>query len=294
MTYYCSQYDQTPARKTCRDDALVEQLIPQRFDNIAKVEAVINDKLVADRRRKGLGRSSSKPSRDGSRRNDAGRRDDRRGDREDRRGDGRSRRDDRYSRQVTLVDASVDELYEAWSDKMAITSRRRADSDDYERVSNHSDVSYRSDSESDGEYIDAAETGHFPDRSGGQRTDFAGRNESSPSQTRRNDAAPRRRWGDSDRRFAEPVVEANYVFAFIRQGRWLKNDDATEIECETDGKLEPIDEPTLLKSSQEVGESTGIVTSATPTDLRPSPRCKAIKLNKGERKGWWSKKQFDK
>ncbi|GMF14700.1 unnamed protein product [Phytophthora lilii] len=107
--------------ETCRDDTLVEQLIPQRFDNIAKVDAVINDKLVADRRRKGLGRSSSKPSRDGSRRNDAGRRDDRRGDREDRRGDGRSRRDDRYSRQVTLVDASVDELYEAWSDKMAIT-----------------------------------------------------------------------------------------------------------------------------------------------------------------------------
>ncbi|GMF66407.1 unnamed protein product [Phytophthora lilii] len=130
--------------ETCRDDALVEQLIPQRFDNIAKVEAVINDKLVAARRRKGLGRSSSKPSRDGSRRNDAGRRDDHRGDRVDRRGDGRSRRDDRYSRQVTLVDASVDELYEAWSDKMAITSRRRADSDDYERVSNHSDVSYRS------------------------------------------------------------------------------------------------------------------------------------------------------
>ncbi|GMF56259.1 unnamed protein product [Phytophthora lilii] len=89
MTYYCSQYDQTPASKyytaerdsgehicdyllrlngyarsanihyefggrtgeqhvkhfleTCRDDALVEQLIPQRFDNIAKVEAVIYD-----------------------------------------------------------------------------------------------------------------------------------------------------------------------------------------------------------------------------------------------------------
>ncbi|GMF31647.1 unnamed protein product [Phytophthora lilii] len=61
-------------------------------------------------------------------------------------------------------------------------------------------MSYRSDSESDGEYMDAAETGHFPDRSGGQRTDFAGRNESSPSQTRRNDAAPRRRWGDGDRR----------------------------------------------------------------------------------------------
>ncbi|GMF34961.1 unnamed protein product [Phytophthora lilii] len=150
--------------ETCRDDALVEQLIPQRFDNIAKVEAVINDKLVAARRRKGLGRSSSKPSRDGGRRNDAGRRDDRRGDREDRRGD----------------------------------------------------------------------------------------------------------------------------------GKWLENDDATEIECETDGKLEPIDEPALLKSSQEVGESTGIITSATPTDLRPSPRCKAIKLNKGERKGWWPKKQFDK
>ncbi|POM60938.1 hypothetical protein PHPALM_30133 [Phytophthora palmivora] len=36
---------------TCNEDELVAQLIPQRFDNIANVEAVINDKLVADRRR---------------------------------------------------------------------------------------------------------------------------------------------------------------------------------------------------------------------------------------------------
>ncbi|GMF63277.1 unnamed protein product [Phytophthora fragariaefolia] len=49
---------------TCEDDALVRQLIPQRFDNIAKVEAVINDTMVSDRRRKDRGNSSRKPSRE--------------------------------------------------------------------------------------------------------------------------------------------------------------------------------------------------------------------------------------
>ncbi|EGZ16440.1 hypothetical protein PHYSODRAFT_262607 [Phytophthora sojae] len=40
---------------TCEDDALVRQLIPQRFDNIVKVEAVINDTMAANRRRKDKG-----------------------------------------------------------------------------------------------------------------------------------------------------------------------------------------------------------------------------------------------
>ncbi|GMF61361.1 unnamed protein product [Phytophthora fragariaefolia] len=47
-------------RDTCEDDALVRQLIPQRFDNIAKVEAVINDTMapIADEKTEGIARAS--------------------------------------------------------------------------------------------------------------------------------------------------------------------------------------------------------------------------------------------
>ncbi|EGZ16423.1 hypothetical protein PHYSODRAFT_509644, partial [Phytophthora sojae] len=140
---------------TCEDGALVRQLIPQRFDNIAKVEAVINDTMDADRRRKDKD-STRKPSRDGGRRTDSARRDDRRNDRDDRRGDSRSRREGRYDRRVTVASASVDELYDAWQDRMSLTPRRRVDSDDYLESSNHSDRSYNSEYESD--HMDAAET----------------------------------------------------------------------------------------------------------------------------------------
>ncbi|GMF31692.1 unnamed protein product [Phytophthora fragariaefolia] len=141
---------------TCEADALVRQLIPQRFDNIAKVEAVINDTMASTRRRKDRGNSSRKPSREGGRRNDSGRRDDRRADREDCRGDSRGRREDRYSRQVTVAEASVDELYDSWQSRLAITPRRRAVSDS---GSDYSDRSCKSECESDGDYVDTAETG---------------------------------------------------------------------------------------------------------------------------------------
>ncbi|GMF24904.1 unnamed protein product [Phytophthora fragariaefolia] len=171
---------------TCEDNALVRQLIPQRFDNIAKVEAVINDTMASDRRRKDRGNSSRKPSREGGRRNDSGRRD-------DRRGDSRGRREDRYSRQVTVAEASVDELYDAWQSRLAITPRRRAVSDS---GSDYSDRSCKSECESDGDYVDTAETG----RSNiGGRTDGQNRPHGLMGDGRR-DEAHRPRWGDQDRR----------------------------------------------------------------------------------------------
>ncbi|GMF52930.1 unnamed protein product [Phytophthora fragariaefolia] len=171
---------------TCEDDALVRQLIPQRFDNIAKVEAVINDTMASDRRRNDRGNSSRQPCREGGWRNDSGRRD-------DRRGDGRGRREDRYSRQVTVAEASVDDLYDAWQSRLAITPRRRAVSDS---GSDYSDRSCKSECESDGDYVDTAETGRG---NIGGRTDGQNRPHGFMGDGRR-DEAHRPRWGDQARR----------------------------------------------------------------------------------------------
>ncbi|GMF55602.1 unnamed protein product [Phytophthora fragariaefolia] len=174
---------------TCEDDALVRQLIRQRFDNFAKVEAVINDMIASDRRRKDRGNSSRKPSREGGRRNDSGRRDDRRADREDRRGDGRGRREDRYNRQVTVAEASVDELYAAWQSRLAITPRRRAVLDS---GSDYSDRPCKSECKSDGGYVDTAEAGRG---NIGGRADSQNRPHGFMGDGRR-DEARRPRWGD--------------------------------------------------------------------------------------------------
>ncbi|GMF43502.1 unnamed protein product [Phytophthora fragariaefolia] len=171
---------------SCEDDALVRQLITQRFDNIAKVQAVINDTMASDRRRNDRGNSSRQPCREGGRRNDSGRRD-------DRRGDGRGRREDRYSRQVTVAEASVDDLYDAWQSRLAITPRRRAVSDS---GSDYSDRSCKSECESEGDYVDTAVTGRG--NIGGRR-DGQNRPHGFMGDGRR-DEARRPRWGGQDRR----------------------------------------------------------------------------------------------
>ncbi|GMG17704.1 unnamed protein product [Phytophthora fragariaefolia] len=341
---------------TCEDDALVRQLIPQRFDNIAKVEAGINDTMASDRRRKDRGNSSRKPSREGGRRNDSGRRDDRRADREDRRGDGRGRREDRYSRQVTVAEASVDELYDAWQSRLAITPRRRAVSDS---GLDYTDRSCKSECESDGGYVDTAETGRVSAHNYGNigvRTDGQNRPHGFMGDGRRDDAR-RPRWGDQDRRarpeygpcaacgdprhsvhrsfrrckfrtqvhrdgqcehyklyedtvkfikskhgkdslpselqLSEPAVEANFVFGFVKRSEWQEDINAKDFGCEQDGGSCPVEESTILKPSEPVGELSGVITSAAFRERRTNARVETRRMLKGERRGWWSVKQFD-
>ncbi|EGZ12131.1 hypothetical protein PHYSODRAFT_336593 [Phytophthora sojae] len=126
---------------------------------------------------------------------DSARRDDRRNDRDDRRGDSRSRREDRYDRRVTVASTSVDELYDAWQDRMSLTPRRRVDSDDYSEGSNHSDCSYNSEYESENDHMDVAETGRSVAT---QRSD--GQSRANVPGDGRRDEGRRSRWNDQERR----------------------------------------------------------------------------------------------
>ncbi|GMF55615.1 unnamed protein product [Phytophthora fragariaefolia] len=94
-------------------------------------------------------------------------------------------------RQVTVAEASVDELYDAWQSRLAITPRRRAVSDS---GSDYSDRSCKSECESDGDYVETAETGRG--KIGG-RADGQNRPHGFMGDGRR-DEARRPRWGDQD------------------------------------------------------------------------------------------------
>ncbi|GMF24844.1 unnamed protein product [Phytophthora fragariaefolia] len=351
MTYYCSQYDQSAddryytakrdddehicdyllrlngyARSAkimyetggpvgarhvkrfldkCEDDALVRQLIPQRFVNIAKVEAVINDTMASDRRP----------------------------DREDRRRDSRGRREDRYSRQVTVAEASVNELYVAWQSRLAITPGCRAVSDS---GSDYSDPSCKPECESDGDYVGTAKTGR--DNIGG-RADGQNRPHGFMGDGRR-DEARRLRWGakiavhGQNMDHARPVVtrvipctgasaDASSAHKYTEmvsasttssmrtrsssssqtttrtpshpnsKAEWHEDINTKDFGCEQDGGSCPVEESTILKSSEEVGELTGMITSAAFRERRTSARVETRRLIKGERRGLWSAKQFD-
>ncbi|GMF32486.1 unnamed protein product [Phytophthora fragariaefolia] len=92
-----------------------------------------------------------------------------------------------------VAEASVDELYDDWQNRLAITPRRRAVSDS---GSGYSDRSCKSECESDGDYVDTAESGrgNIGGRTDGQNCPHGFMGDG------RRDEAHRSRWGDQDRR----------------------------------------------------------------------------------------------
>ncbi|KAE8965429.1 hypothetical protein PR002_g28680 [Phytophthora rubi] len=171
----------------------MDQLYPQRLSDIQRVEKIINQKLLGDKRKKQRDRTTSSRAResrrdDGNRRSESkrsdGYREKRRDDQRDRREDRRGRRSEDRDRRVTLADASVEDL------RAALDERRAS----------HETNVY--DSSSDGSDRDAAAESKRPSYRGGSsstRQNSAprspGRADSRGYPPRRDESGERRRYG---------------------------------------------------------------------------------------------------
>ncbi|KAE8875756.1 hypothetical protein PF003_g40084 [Phytophthora fragariae] len=186
------------------------QLYPQRLSDIQRVEKIINQKLLGDKRKKqrdrtAIGRVRESRRDDGNRRSESKRSDGyrkrRRDDQRDRREDRRGRRSEDRERRVTLSDASVEDL------RAALDERRAShETNFYDSFSEGSDKDAAAESSSDSgsDYIDAgatAESKRPPYRGGsrGARQNSAprcpGRSESRGYPPRRDESGERRRYG---------------------------------------------------------------------------------------------------
>ncbi|KAL4140282.1 hypothetical protein PRNP1_014567 [Phytophthora ramorum] len=189
---------------SCGDDAVMDLLYPQRLSDIHKVEKIINQRLLGEKRKKQRDRLSTARSREprrGDSRNDPSRRsesrrdnrrDDRRDDRRDRRDERRSRREDDRDRRVTLADASVNDLWAALDNH-----RATGDTDLYDSSNGGSDLDQLSESESDygSDYIDAGNTRDRPRSSNERGESYRARQNSANRPDRSNERRDR-----SDRR----------------------------------------------------------------------------------------------
>ncbi|KAE8898931.1 hypothetical protein PF007_g20575 [Phytophthora fragariae] len=148
----------------CGDDAVMDQLYPQRLSDIQRVEKIINQKLLGDKRKEQRDRTTSSRAResrrdDGNRRSESkrsdGYREMRRDDQRDRREDRRRRRSEDRDRRVTLADASVEDLRAALDERRASheTNFYDSSSDGSDR-----DAAAESSSDSGSDYIDAGVT----------------------------------------------------------------------------------------------------------------------------------------
>ncbi|KAE9271055.1 hypothetical protein PR003_g30629, partial [Phytophthora rubi] len=145
----------------CGDDAVMDQLYPQRLSDNERVEKIIKQKLLGDKRKKQRDRTATgrvRESRrdDGNRRSESkrsdGYRERRRDDQRDRREDRRGRRSEDRERRVTLADASVEDL------RTALDERRAShETNFYDSFSEGSDKDAAAESSSDSgsDYIDA-------------------------------------------------------------------------------------------------------------------------------------------
>ncbi|GMF36188.1 unnamed protein product [Phytophthora fragariaefolia] len=84
---------------------------------------------------------------------------------------------------------------------------------------------------------------------------------------------------------SEPAVETNFVFAFVKRSEWQEDTNAKDFGCEQDGGSCPVEASTILKPSEEVGELTGVITSAPFRERSTSARVETRRLLKGERRG---------
>ncbi|POM61378.1 hypothetical protein PHPALM_29614 [Phytophthora palmivora] len=85
----------------------------------------------------------------------------------------------------------------------------------------------------------------------------------------------------------KPVVEANFVFAFVGEAGWPEGSVGTdEGICDSDGNE---------RESEESDEDDSAMVSAAATRWYDSvtQRPRVVKLLRGERLGWWSSQKFD-
>ncbi|KAE9258873.1 hypothetical protein PF001_g33215, partial [Phytophthora fragariae] len=142
----------------------MDQLYPQRLSDIQRVEKIINQKLLGDKRRKQRDRTASSRVReshrdDGNRRSESrrndGYREKRHDNKRDRRDDRRGRRSEDRERRVTLADASVEDLRAALDERR---TSHKANFYDSSSEGSEGDAAAETSSHSDSDYIDAGVT----------------------------------------------------------------------------------------------------------------------------------------
>ncbi|GMF52035.1 unnamed protein product [Phytophthora fragariaefolia] len=101
---------------------------------------------------------------------------------------------------------------------------------------------------------------------------------------------------------ASPPVDADYVYAFVGESKWLKTQrreevnevDTTEIEKERNGSFGGGESDERKNEGWNSGGSEGLVSSVTKKPWHDYQPENVIKLLSGERLGWWSAQKFDK
>ncbi|GMF47872.1 unnamed protein product [Phytophthora fragariaefolia] len=103
----------------------------------------------------------------------------------------------------------------------------------------------------------------------------------------------------------KPAVEANFVLPCAHRSRGRRQDEETRPNHYTLAPIKKVSESAILESNEPVGECThgvanGWVGECTHInangwvgELRPPIMPKPIRLRDGERRGWWSAKEFD-
>ncbi|GMF55645.1 unnamed protein product [Phytophthora fragariaefolia] len=101
---------------------------------------------------------------------------------------------------------------------------------------------------------------------------------------------------------ASPPVDADCVYAFVGESKWLKTQrreevkevNTTEIEKERNGSFGGGESDERETEEWNSGGSEGLVSSVTQKTWQDYHPENVIKLLSGERLGWWSAQKFDK
>ncbi|GMF56558.1 unnamed protein product [Phytophthora fragariaefolia] len=101
---------------------------------------------------------------------------------------------------------------------------------------------------------------------------------------------------------ASPPVDADCVYAFVGESKWLntqrreeaKEANTTEIEKERNGSFGGGESDERKTEEWNSGGSEGLVSSVTQTTWYDHQPGNVIKPLSGERLGWWSAQKFDK
>ncbi|GMF28752.1 unnamed protein product [Phytophthora fragariaefolia] len=101
---------------------------------------------------------------------------------------------------------------------------------------------------------------------------------------------------------ASPPVDADCVYAFVGESKWLETQrreevnevNTTEIEKERNGSFSGGESVETKNDEGNGGSSEGLVSSVTQKPWHDYQPENVIKLLSGERLGWWSAQKFDK
>ncbi|GMF55661.1 unnamed protein product [Phytophthora fragariaefolia] len=282
---------------------------PSRVKDIHELEDIINDILKSEER--GSTRETSaylSRGRDRSHGRDERRaetpRDGYRRDRHDRHGRGYDRRmdDSRHTPHISLAEASLSEMMAELQVRESKYGRsERSKSRDMRRSlegSSSEDVEDRSadEDQSGSDYADPYHSDEH-DRHVAAVNDPERRTEAigtPPTETGLvSIGLPQ---------LASPPVDADCVYAFVGESKWLKTQrreevnevNTTEIEKERNGSFGGGESDERKNEEWNSGCSEGLVSSVTQKTWHDYQPENVIKLLSGERLGWWSAQKFDK